>query len=371
MRFKVTLSSLLAVLLLMFHSTFATVSEVQIDATTEKATTGTNVVVSVTVTATTTETTSIQLISSPSGIVITDPPTGYYSSVLVSTTPVTKTFTITAGTAGTYTYYAQAGTVQSISKTIVFVEPTTLTVSGSPSSVIKTVGQSFTLTIFVTNPQAESITTSYSLDCPSGLVCTGDPTSNTITLGGGVTTTLTWTVTCNSAGNYVIRFQLGDNPNAFTTTVRVSSVEEEAPAEGGAAGFVTGLIEGIIKESRTWASIASGEIVEWMLQKPEIGVTSIKFTLKNAATNVKMEIKLLLQKPEDLPDIGKVVYQYLQIDKVNIKDEDFENVTISFKVNKSWVLENSIDYLTIRLMKYDNGTWVELPTTFEEEDENF
>ena len=215
---------------------FATVTDVSTSASTTRVTTGTSVTISASVTSSTTETTSLQLVSSPSGITVSDPAGGSYSSVSVSTTPTTKTFTITAGTAGTYTYYAQAGSppVTSTPASIVFENPAVFTVSGTPSTTTQSAGGTFTLSVTITNTQASSITSSYALSLPSGYSASGDATSGTATVGAGSSSTFSWTVTAGSSSG-TIYFQLGDNTNAFSSAVTISSTSTAAAGGGGGA----------------------------------------------------------------------------------------------------------------------------------------
>jgi len=357
--------------LLTFSSVKATITDITAEATTSRATTGTNVVVTVSVTASQSETTDLRLITSPSGITISDPPTGYYSSVSVSTSPTTKTFTITAGVEGTYTYYAQAGTTQSTAKTIVFVSPSSLTVSGSPTSVTKYVGQGFTLTITITNPQANAITTSYSLNLPSGWTASGDKTSDTITMNPGTTTTLRWTITVSTSGSKTITFQLGNNVNAFS--VSVTGISTTTTTAGGGAGVAGIGVPGVgkIRVSKLWLEILPGKVEMWKITEPGIGLVEFRLQVRNKVNNVKITISRLDRKPTTIVhEVEGKVYQYIEINKTNLVDDDIEKVKIKFKVNKTWITENRIDKTTVSLYRYENG-WEKLPTQLIDEDDEY
>jgi len=368
---KKLISMILMFVLLTFSSVKATITDITAEATTSRATTGTNVVVTVSVTASQSETTDLRLITSPSGITISDPPTGYYSSISVSTSPTTKTFTITAGTEGTYTYYAQAGTTQSTAKTIVFVSPSSLTVSGSPTSVTKNVGQSFTLTITIMNPQANAITTSYSLNLPPDWTASGDKTSDTITMNPGTTTTLRWTITVSTSGSKTITFQLGNNVNAFSVSATGISTTTTTTAGGGASAAGIGGVPGVgrIKVSKLWLEILPGKVEMWKITEPGIGLVEFQLQVRNKVNNVKITINRLDRKPTTIVhEIEGKVYQYIEINKTNLVDDDIEKVKIKFRVNKTWIAKNRIDKTMVSLYRYENG-WEKLPTQLVDEDD--
>ncbi len=47
------------------------------------------------------------------------------------------------------------------------------------------------------------------------------------------------------------------------------------------------------------------------------------------------------------------------------------DATITFKVEKSWMSENSIDAASIRMCRYNSGAWAQLPTSMTGEDETY
>ncbi len=341
MRNLIALALIATLLLAPFAS--ATVSEVTAEASSSSVTTGTSVTVTSTVTATGSETSSVQLISSPSGITVSDPASGSYSSVAVSTTPVTKTFTITAGSAGTYTYYAQAGSTQSTAKTIVFSDPSVLTISGDSSTVTKSAGETLTLSITLTNSQASAITSSYSLNLPSSYysVSSGDPQTSTGRSFAVGTTTLSWTISIASgASTGTITFQLGSNTNAFSKSVTIpSSGGTTTPAD--TSGSTTG-------GTTTTKSI---------IVAPNDILTKITVNLKTRVSSPSLSVVKLSSVPVAAP--SEKVYQYFNITKSNFNDTNIDNATIEFTINKSWISANDLN--NVSLARYENG-WNKLKT---------
>lgn len=99
-------------------------------------------------------------------------------------------------------------------------------------------------------------------------------------------------------------------------------------------------------------------------------VETIKFTPNKNLTGVKILIvDIGNETPQGIPEItGCVIYKYLNLtlttNDIYIKEGDTGNVTIVFKVNKSWIenKEHPIDNVTIMMMRYNItlGKWENL-----------
>ena len=357
-------------LLVISPAVLASVSTVSTSMSTSTATTGTSVTSTVAVTATSSESGTVQLVCTPSGTTISDPSTGQYQGVSLSTSPTSKTFTLTAGTANTYTCSGQSGGVSN-DATIVFVDPSSLTISGTPSSKsVSASGATFALTVSIQNSQSSAITTSYSLSLPSGYSTSGDSTSTTIIVGASSTTTLTWTVTAGSSSG-TIRFTLGDNSNAFTSSVTVpaaatTTTTTDAPAAGGAAttpGVKVTTQKG--KATITIPSIAAGKSATVNINKTEdVAVTQVIINVKNSVNNIQVVVTKLAEKPATVTqEVSGKVYHYIEVNKTNITDTSVNNATLRFKVEKSWLTSNNVNESTVTLYRYDNNAWNKLETT--------
>jgi len=97
-------------------------------------------------------------------------------------------------------------------------------------------------------------------------------------------------------------------------------------------------------------------------------VDSIKLKVKNRVENAVVEVKKLgslqIPKPKGL------VYAYIEIN-VSVESNNVESATISFKVSKSWLIENNVNKNEIVLMKYVNEKWITLDTKITGEDEYY
>lgn len=228
------------------------ITDVAVSTSVSSATTGTNIVFTSTSTANDTCTAStIQLVSegdaTSSAFTITDPGSPYYyTNSQVSTSGTTKTFTATAGVADTYNYYVQTtfqgGSRASPTQVLRIISPSTLTLSGTPTSTQNSSsGTSFNTTVTVSNPTNNTVSSSYELSYnSSAFSVAGDSESGTISIGAGSSTTLQWTVTYSAnvtaTTTESISLQLGDNSGAFTVSA-TSPATAAAVASTGATSF--------------------------------------------------------------------------------------------------------------------------------------
>ncbi len=104
-----------------------------------------------------------------------------------------------------------------------------------------------------------------------------------------------------------------------------------------------------------------------------IGVKEIEINVNSKAINVNVNVKKYDGKPAEVK-IEKTgnVFQYLQINVDSVLGK-LDSAKITFKVDKSWILEKKIDKEDILISKYDENEnkWNELETSFNSEDENY
>lgn len=380
MRNNILVASLVMALLLSAVSVSASVSSVTTSSSATSATTGTSVTITASITATGSESNSVTIITSPAGITVSDPSGGQYQSVSMSATPVSKTFTISAGAANTYSYYVTSGGTPSTTETISFVDPSTLTVSASPSSTTKTSGQSFTESITITNPSSSAVTTSYSLSCPSGFTCSGDPTSSSgITIGASSSTTLSWTITVGgTSASATVSLSVGDNSNAASTTVSCSdcattttttTTDTSTNSATTTSQTKVSLQKG--KATIDIPSITAGKSTTVNINKTEdVAFRMISITAKSTINSIQITVAKLDSKPSTITqDIPGKVYHYIQVDKNITVDTSINSTSMRFEVEKSWLSANNINKSTVALYRYENNAWNKLLTTMMSEDD--
>ena len=110
-----------------------------------------------------------------------------------------------------------------------------------------------------------------------------------------------------------------------------------------------------------WSVLTKGAST-MKISKATIAVNEIELNMKNQVTGAELTVKRLGEKPEDISEepSGKL-YQYIEIEKKEIKNTDIQSAKIKFQVTKSWIKSKNIDETSIVLRKYTTS-WVGLPT---------
>ena len=90
-----------------------------------------------------------------------------------------------------------------------------------------------------------------------------------------------------------------------------------------------------IKVSKKWDVLPAGA-ASMTISKEEIGFRAIDFTIANSATSAEMTVTKLDSAPKVKRDVQGKVYQYIKVDKANIKEADVSNVTIEFSIERKW-----------------------------------
>lgn len=116
-------------------------------------------------------------------------------------------------------------------------------------------------------------------------------------------------------------------------------------------------------------SIGAGEESPVTFEGSEIYKISIKVDKKVSNVSVRvMDIEPANASIElqDVANVSGVAYNYFNITATNLTDVNV-TVEIEFKVNKSWITNESINESTIKFNRYD-GNWITLPTNKTQED---
>ena len=182
--------------------------------------------------------------------------------------------------------------------------------------------------------------------------------------------------------------------SALQKTGLAASTYELTPAEALAAGayyWCVRAVDGvgnIGSWSEDWSftvSIAppTPPSVEIPLITPEApatvevenaAITALEISVLNTVENVRITVQELVDRPGEIAIVAPgAIYRYLEIIEENITDNDIGSVTITFKVEKSWIEGENIDENTITLKRYnpENGGWVSLPTVKVSEDATY
>jgi PGF-pre-PGF domain-containing protein len=126
-----------------------------------------------------------------------------------------------------------------------------------------------------------------------------------------------------------------------------------------------------VEETKTITLIVGGTTVTFTFTKSDdLKIQQIELRVNANLTNVGITIKESskpTEAPEPVPTTGKV-YKYVEISKTNIYDENISEAKIKFKVEKSWLTNNSIDSSKVSLKRWYNNRWEELSTNKISED---
>jgi len=105
-----------------------------------------------------------------------------------------------------------------------------------------------------------------------------------------------------------------------------------------------------------------------------IAVTVLDLSVLDTVENVRIIVRELVDRTSEIAIAAPgTIYSYLEITEDNITDNDLSSVTITFKVEKTWIEGENIDENTITLKRYnaENGEWVSLPTVKVDEDATY
>lgn len=162
------------------------------------------------------------------------------------------------------------------------------------------------------------------------------------------------------------------NASAPTTTTTTAAPAPPPASTGGAGGGGAATIV-TTEETKIITLIpAGGSAIITITKSDTLKVDLIEIEAKNEVKGAQVTVKESAKPAEASiviqSDQGKV-YKYLEI-KTTINQSDISKVRIRFKVEKSWLSNNSIDANTISLNKLTGTSWNKLVTKKVSEDAN-
>ena len=237
------------------------------------------------------------------------------------------------------------------------------------NGIISSSDHATTPTVTISNVnESVNATVWYSSDSNTSL------TSSSTTEGTDFTTTQTVTITLSAVTSAVVYYYnvsvCDYNGNCkengtFSFTQSATAAAAAAVGDGGASGSGGAVPSTNIQASqaRMWSSVSSGSSLALAVDKTNIAVTEVSVSeVANELSNVELKASSLKDNPVSASAAGKV-YQYLQITKKNIKDEDAVGIKIKFRVTKTWLSDNGLTENDIALWRYKNNIWTMLDTT--------
>lgn len=235
-----------------------------------------------------------------------------------------------------------------------------VTVSGTTTGAtvtITNVNESVNATIIASNGTSFTTVTDTTFDTSHTLTISGMSTVTTATVRYFNLTLSDYNG--NTITNVSVPFTQSATANTTTTTSSSSG------GGGGAGGAVTST-NVLDSKSQMWSSIAEGTSIALAIDKKDIAVTELSvMNTKKELKDVELKVASLLENPMSAELKGKA-YQYLQLTKRNVDDEDVTEIKIRFRVAKEWLSNNNYLKEDIILFRYKDGKWNELDTSYKQ-----
>ncbi len=103
----------------------------------------------------------------------------------------------------------------------------------------------------------------------------------------------------------------------------------------------------------------------------ELGVKRISISVVNEANDVTITVTKQDDRPADVDvDVTGVTYRYMSIEAENLEEDNVDEATVEFDVNRSWVDEENIDPERVYLNRWVDGGWERLETDMVSEAED-
>jgi PGF-pre-PGF domain-containing protein len=188
-------------------------------------------------------------------------------------------------------------------------------------------------------------------------------------------------ITTEENSSFIWRIDNGSSLPYFqyqSTTIEsdpVDSVSSSSPGSGRRASISYSQPPEIVKSTHTSVKhIMGGSSVEYDLSDTGSPVLAVSFDAKDNEGLVVAKVQVLSSTPEGIPSLPDNSYQLMSIDvgsQGTISSHNADNILIRFKVSREWIRENNIDPSTIRMTRYHDDQWNDLPTYQEREEDDY
>ncbi len=196
----------------------------------------------------------------------------------------------------------------------------------------------------------------------------------TVTNTGGSEGSYTATlgVTGEADRSTTVTLAAGDSERVVFVVTKADPGSYSVSLDGFADDFMVYAPEEVENESRTVIdNINAGGTVDVTVENSSM--SSLRITARNSVENVNITVQQQGTAPGGVPDASGTVHSYINVTTEGMSDNDFDGVTISFRVEKSWVLARGIDENTVNLQRFDpdGGVWASLSTELVGEDDTY
>ncbi len=204
-------------------------------------------------------------------------------------------------------------------------------------------------------------------DAGSGFTSLGNVSTNyttytyTHSLGGTQSSTFHFVVVsvddANNTNKTIVASGTLSNYGNVTLTYTQPAAASSGGGGGGGGGGAAADSSG--KASHYYSLITRGEEGSMALTRTELAVTSITFKANTQVEAATVSAQAVNES--EVPQKAENVYQYFKVETQNIGDDDIMYAEIFFSVNRSWLLQNSLDPDKVFLLRH-KGYWQRLVT---------
>lgn len=224
------------------------------------------------------------------------------------------------------------------------------------------------MTVAVHNAGDESTTYSVAMtSSPTGATATLSSGSASGTISGGSVSNIIYSLSSSTAGTYTVtatvtggNSQIVTTSQALTVTASSSSSSSSNSSSSSSAGGGGG-VSLSVKKTVLFDTITPGVNGVVKNLDSSLGVTQLLISVNTKVSSVTVSIDKLSAAPSTTGAVGGKAYKYLAVEKT-IDASALKDVTFSFAVEKSWIINNSIDENKISLYRYTTK-WDKLTTT--------
>ena len=200
------------------------------------------------------------------------------------------------------------------------------------------------------------------------------------TLNTGETITCTCTVTDAISGVNTAQTSYTANPSTSNTgTYTTTCSFEDILANSGSTSLSytvssssggSAAVSSPASTTHSWSVIVPETSIIMEDFDEEIGVKQIEIEVSSEASDVRVSVTQHQENPAGPTSSGSV-YKYLEIATENLEDK-LEKGIVVIQVEKNWTLENNIERDNVVMFEFNESLskWMELVTTFTEEDDN-
>lgn len=284
----------------------------------------------------------------------------------------------------TWRFTPSSGSVADAYTTFSITSPLSISAAFTNTSLQATAGGSVSATLQVSTTSDQDIN-NIDIDVSGSsadLGMTDKSISKIEASSGEKTQQVSWTLTAPSTvGSYtlsaVVTSQNADSDSASATLTVAAAAgggnnNNNNPTGGSGGGGGSGGVA-IISETQTLGNLLPGQASDVTFLDTRLDVETIKVYALQNVSNVVMSVSKRQSAPstEETVPSNYETYAYITISALNLPSTAVQKAEIDFKVNKTWLSENSLSAGDIILLRFSDGVWAKLVTNLVRQDSSF